>query len=229
MPDTSCSKARIVNIDGQTDEEKQGIECLFNPKEYAFSKSNTWQPDPKAGHDMPQLSFGGGQPSTLQMELLFDTYAIDRNGGKAADVRKVYTDKVWKLMLVDKRLKDSKSDKGRPPRVLFQWGTAWSFIAVITSLQQKFTLFDVDGTPVRATLTVGFQQVEDKAELGAQNPTSGGIALERVWTVTDGDTLAWIAYKEYGDSTQWRLIADANRLTSVRHLVPGTVLAVPHG
>jgi nucleoid-associated protein YgaU len=50
-----------------------------------------------------------------------------------------------------------------------------------------------------------------------------------VGTVAAGDTLGWIAYQEYGDSSRWRLIADANRLQTVRRLVPGSVLVVPNG
>ena len=49
-----------------------------------------------------------------------------------------------------------------------------------------------------------------------------------MWTVGAGDTLAWIAYKEYGDSTRWRLIADANRLANVRNLSPGAKLIIPN-
>ncbi len=112
--------------------------------------------------------------------------------------------------------------------MLFQWGAAWSFEAVITSLSQQFTLFLSDGTPVRATLTVNFQQVRDTANLAPQNPTSGGAGGERVWQVGAGDTLAWIAYREYGDATKWRLIAQANNLIQVRELAPGTVLVIPN-
>ena len=82
---------------------------------------------------------------------------------------------------------------------------------------------------VRATVNVTFQQSKDEAALAKQNPTSGGLGGERVWTVTEGDTLGWIAYKEYGDTSLWRLIAEANRLRSVRRLTPGTVLVIPNG
>jgi nucleoid-associated protein YgaU len=60
-----------------------------------------------------------------------------------------------------------------------------------------------------------------------QNPTSGGVGGDRVWVVREGDTLPWIAYSEYNDATEWRAIADANGLTQVRSLVPGTVLVIP--
>jgi nucleoid-associated protein YgaU len=172
---------------------------------------------------MPQLEFGGGQPATLQMQLFFDTYAAGE------DVRKKYTDAIWQLMMVDPKLKDGKTKKSRPPKVRFQWGSAWTFDAVITSITQKFTLFNSHGTPVRATLDITFQQIKDESLFPKQNPTSGGVGGERVWIVNEGDTLAWIAYKEYGDSSQWRRIADANRLTQVRRLTPGTVLEIPNG
>jgi nucleoid-associated protein YgaU len=224
MSEVSRVKAVIYNHDTGA----AVVECLFNPKEYTFAKTNSWQLDPKPGNNVPHLKFGGGQPSTLQMELLFDTYMRGRPNGKPVDVRREYTDKLWQLMLVKEDRRDPKTKKGEPPKVRFVWGTTWSFVAVITSLQQKFTLFDTDGTPVRAVVTAAFQQLKDAAELGGQNPTSGAVGGERLWTVTEGDTLAWIAYREYGNATRWRPIADANRLGDVRRLVPGSVLVIPN-
>jgi nucleoid-associated protein YgaU len=115
--------------------------------------------------------------------------------------------------------------------VIFSWGETWLFKAVITSITQKFTMFMFDGTPVRATLTVSFRQIEDEGALArpAQNPTSGGKGGERLWTVNEGDTLGWIAYKELGDTSRWREIAEANHLTRVRRLPVGTVLVIPNG
>jgi len=222
MSTSGLVKAVIMNVD-----EGDRVECLFNPKEYTFAKQNTWEKKKVTGANMPQVTFSGGQPTTLQMELFFDTYAV-ASDGQAKDVRKEYTDKIWKLMMVNDKLKDKKNKKGRPPTVRFQWGSAWSFDAVISSISQKFTLFSHDGTPVRATLTIAFEQVKDDAKLPWQNPTSGGIGGERFWTVVDGDTLQWISYKEYGDATRWRLIADANNLPGVRHLEPGTTLIIPN-
>ena len=223
MSTSGLVKAVIMNVD-----DGDRIECLFNPKEYTFAKQNTWEKKKVTGSNMPQVTFSGGQPTTLQMELFFDTYAV-ASDGQAKDVRKEYTDKIWKLMMVEDKLKDKKNKKGRPPTVRFQWGSAWSFNAVITSIQQKFTLFMPNGTPVRATLTVAFEQVKDDAQLAPQNPTSGGMGGERFWTVVEGDTLQWISFKEYGDATRWRLIADANNLPGVRHLQPGTTLIIPNG
>lgn len=224
MSSSQPTYAIIKNMDANEE-----LKCRFRPKEYTFSKSNSWPKDAKASHNAPVLSFGGGQPATLQMELMFDTYIDAKNGQQPKDVRTEYIDKLWKMMHVVEKLKEKQKNKqGRPPKVMFTCGKAWSFEAVITSLQVKFVLFLPDGTPVRATATVTFQQVKDTENL-PQNPTSGGVGGERVWRVTEGDTLGWIAHQEYGDTSRWRLIADANHLSNVRHLVPGTVLVVPNG
>jgi nucleoid-associated protein YgaU len=224
MTDSKLAKAQIINVD----KGNRAIDCMFNPKEYSFSKQNSWTRNRTPNSNVPPLQFGGGQPATLQLQLFFDTYTAASPGSDPPDVRKKYTDEIWELMMVDESLKDSKSKKGRPPKVRFQWGNAWSFNAVITNIKQNFTLFLYNGTPVRATLDVTFQQIEDQKLFPRQNPTSGGVGGERLWTINPGDTLAWIAYKEYGDPNQWRAIADANQLLEVRRLTPGRVLVIPN-
>lgn len=217
MQQSNLAKALIINLDSG-----ERIECMFNPNAYSYTKSNEWVQGAGAGHNMAQLEFSRGGPTILSMELFFDTYAA------GTDVRSEHTEAIWNLMLVDPALKDAKTQKSRPPRVRFQWGQSWSFDAVITEIGQRFTLFLGNGTPVRATLNVTFQQSNDPADLPAQNPTSGGQGGERLWTVSAGDTLAWIAFKEYGDSTRWRSIAAHNRLTNLRRLTPGMVLEIPN-
>src|SRR5438067_7614952 len=155
---------------------------MFNPKEYSFTKKNTWTPGKATGGNVPDFEFGGGEPATLSLKLFFDTYETGK------DVRVQYTDKIWNLMMIDPNLTDPKTQKGRPPKVRFQWGKEWSFEAVITSITQTFMLFGEDGTPLRAQLDVGFQQVKDELTHPPQNPSSGGLGGGRQWTVKDGDS-----------------------------------------
>jgi len=215
---------QLAKAEIQSVEKNAGtpIKCMFNPKEYVFAKKNKWSPGKAKGGNVPEFEFGGGDPATLTLQLFFDTFETGK------DVRKEHTDGVWKLMMIDEGLTDHTTQKGRPPKVRFQWGKAWSFEAVITSVTQKFTLFKEDGTPVRATLDVSFQQVVDELFYPKQNPSSGGVGGGRQWTVKEGDTLASIAYSEYGDPNRWRPIAEANRLARVRRLRPGTTLEIPN-
>lgn len=208
-------KATIVNLD--TDDE---IECLFNPGEYTFERSNTWTPHQVRGENVPDLEFGGGSSTTLSMQLFLDT---SLTGG---DVRRT-SDRIRALMDVDEDARDSTTARGRPPMVEFRWGRIWSFRAVISRLTETCTLFRENGTPVRATLNVSFLQAREAGTYPAQNPTTMGTSGYRHWIVREGDTIDWIAFREYGDAAMWRHIADANGLDNPGQLRPGLALAIP--
>ncbi len=225
MSSATVTTASIINLDSGG----PAIPCMFNPTDYTFTKQNSWHQGQSKGSNVPPIEFASGQPTTLTLKLLFDTYGKAKDSGSSEkDVRKAYTNAIWALMSVDDSLKDAKNKKGRPPKVRFQWGQSWSFDAAITNITQKILLFEPEGTPVRATLDVTFMQVRDESLYPSQNPTSGGQGGERVVTVKEGDTLAGLAYQHYGDCASWRLIADENRLTQVRSLRPGLQLVIPN-
>jgi nucleoid-associated protein YgaU len=213
-------------------ENGKGVEpkltVLFNPKELTFSKSNTWNPKKTPKENTPELEFGGGGSASLKLQLYFDTYA-EAGEQEAPDVRQKYLNQLYKWIRVDPdpKLKDKKTGKGRPPEIRFDWGGKVIFDGVISSLSERFTLFLPNGTPVRAVVDLTLTESRDGQFFPKQNPTSGGVGGDRVWVVREGDTLPWIAYAEYNDASEWRVIADANGLTQVRHLVPGTVLVIP--
>ncbi|HEX5322524.1 MAG TPA: hypothetical protein VFW40_01975, partial [Capsulimonadaceae bacterium] len=209
----SLTKATIQNLD-----TKDKFECLFNPTEYSVAKNNSWQAKKVVGKNVPQLDFTGGQSKTLKMKLFFDV-AEEDNG----DVRKP-VDKLWNLVMIDEKRKHPKTQKARPPLCLFQWGPNWQFVAAITSLSVNYTLFREDGTPVRATADVTFQEAEDASAQKGTNPTSYSEPGHRRREIRPRDTLALIAFEEYGDSSLWRLIAQANKIDDPLALTPGQVL-----
>jgi hypothetical protein len=209
-------KATIRNLD-----TNQAVSCLFNPTEYAFSKEVGWAEAPDRGSNIPTLEFVGGKPATLTLSLFFDT------NDSGEDVRTKYTNDLWDLALVNEDKLDSKTSKGRPPRCMFEWGNAWSFEAVVTSLTQRFTLFLEDGTPTRATVDITLKQVHDPGKFPAQNPTSGGVAGHRTRVVQQRETLDLIAAEEYGEARHWRHIAEANGIGNPMRLRPGMRLTLP--
>ena len=217
---SNLEPAVIVKLDKAGKTSGPPIKVMFRPKELNISKQNNWQASNSPKTNAPKFEFKGGGAETLKLQLFFDTY-IDKE-----DVREKYTTAIYRLMRIDEESRDKKTKKGRPPTVRFQWGKTVGFNAVITNISQRFSLFLPDGTPVRAVLDVSFQEVEE--DYKKQNPTSGGVGGERHWLVKVGDTLAFIAFNEYGDSNQWRLIADANGLTQVRRLLPGKMLMIPN-
>jgi len=212
----ALEKALIINADHESDK----LKCLFNPTEYVIARSNSWKERTSTGKEVPALTFSGGGARTLTMELFFDVYEQDKG-----DVRQI-VDQLWKLMTIDKGLKNTKTKQGRPPLVIFQWGPNWSFKAAITNLSVRYTLFREDGTPIRATASVTFQEWDENVQ--PQNPTSLSREPGRMRReVRPHDTLALIAYEEYGDATRWRVIADENQLEDPLNLVPGMILSIP--
>lgn len=199
------------------------ISCMFRPTELSISKSARWGGDSaesneKAGGtiarlNVPEKHFSGGDAAKLTLNLFFDT----TDTGK--DVRGT-TDKLFDLVMIDK---DTLATSPTAPYCRFKWGTITSFMSMVTSVSVKYTLFLSDGTPVRAEAALSLEQALDEGKLTGQNPTSFSEA-RKLRVVTEGETLDWIAYQEYGDPAQWRHIAQANNLMNPQDLQSGQLL-----
>ncbi|MFN0095935.1 MAG: peptidoglycan-binding protein [Dehalococcoidia bacterium] len=212
MPPVKAKLENLVSGDS--------VAFQFNPTEYALTRAVNWKAANEKGANVPKQEFEGGQPTQLVLKLMFDTTDTGE------DVRK-QTNKLWDLTMVDARTKDSRTKKGRPPHCRFTWGNVWSFEAVVTNINQNFTLFLEDGTPIRTTVDVTLKQVKDVKSFPAQNPTSGGLPDQRTHVVRQGERLDTIANEEYGDPAAWRHVAAANNIENPRKMKPGTVLSLP--
>lgn len=202
----------------QFDEKRDGIDAMFNPDELSFSSSVGWSKQNAKGRDVPELQFTTSEPRSLSVKLLFDTYDTPDPG--KLDVRREYTDRILKLTLVD-------NVTHRPPVCRLQWGEAKElFQGVLERLDQKFTMFMDNGTPVRATLSCTFKEwrlnEEDRKRQGLE---SSDIAKTRI--VKRGDTLSSIAAEEYLNPALWRPIGLANGIDDPLRLEPGRALLVP--
>jgi Contractile injection system tube protein/LysM domain len=195
------------------------IEVQFNPTEYTLNKGAQIAEIGIPGLDSPILQFIRGQNEKLNLDLFFDT-THEGMGDSVTDVRD-QTKLIYQLVKIQPKMH-------APPRLQFTWGEGLTFRAIVESVQQKFTLFNPRGIPLRATLSVSFREyktLEDQiTELKLE---SSDHTKRRV--VRRGDTLSKIAYDEYRDATAWRLIADQNprETANPRRLTPGTVLEIP--
>lgn len=203
------------------------VPCLFNPKELTVEKSNQFAEVNIPGLPSPIFQFVRGNARSVTMDLFFDTYE------EGIDVR-VFTDRItgWDagnmlsgLPNAAKGLMDIDSDLHAPPVCMFIWG-AFIFQCIIERVTKKFTMFLPEGIPVRATLSVTLKEyTEVDSQVIGINLLSAD--LTKRWVVTRGDSLWSIAFKEYGDSRDWRLIANANNIDNPRILEPGQELIIP--
>lgn len=197
----------------------QFIQVQFNPTDYTLNKGAQIAEIAIPGLDSPILQFIRGQNEKLTLDLFFDT-SLKGMDESATDVRK-QTNAIYQLVKI-------QPHTHAPPRIRFFWGEGISFTAIVESVQQKFTLFNPRGIPLRATLSVSFREyktLEDQlsdTKFGSSDQTKRRI-------VKRGDTLAKIANDEYKDPNEWRRIADENpeETANPRRLTPGTVLLIP--
>ncbi|SFS99021.1 LysM peptidoglycan-binding domain-containing protein [Saccharopolyspora flava] len=196
------------------------VRFQFNPNRLSLTKSTEWRRKPaRMADDSATPEFVGSGPRSLSLEVFLDaTDTHDRSVEK----------KVEDLMLACVPTpKSLRAKKPASPWVRFEWGTAktTSFDGVLSSFSVEYSLFDVDGTPLRATCSLSIE--EAGADTPGQNPTSGSENARRTHRVVAGDTLAHLAWQEYGDATAWRLIAEANDIDDPMILPPGAELLVP--
>ena len=212
----ALAKLTIKPLDSNYSE----IEVLFNPTSYSIGKPVSYTPHARRNLNAPLLSFSGGGSRTLTLNLFFDvTERPVVRGRRTTDVRQL-TNKLVELTRV-------KRKKGRPPVCDIYWGNApansdFPFRGVVSNLRQEFTLFNTNGTPLRANVTISFTEF---------------LAWEHDWRKTDpdfttrvvkrGDTLSSIAAEMYDDPRLWRIIADANNMDDPRALEIGRALHIP--
>ncbi len=192
----------------------------FNPATLSLRKSTEWRRTPsRTAGESALPEFVGSGPRALSLDVFLDATATHDNSVEKA-VEQLMTACVPTPSSLGRK-------KPSSPWVRFDWGTSrtTSFDGVLSSLSVSYTLFDVDGKPLRATCSLSIE--EASVDPAGQNPTSGSREARRTHTVVAGDSLPLLAWREYGDATAWRTIAEANGIDDPMHLPPGSELLVP--
>jgi hypothetical protein len=194
-----------------TPEGQASFQALFNPTQYSVDKGNTIAQAAIPGLEAPILQYVHGNMRTLSMDLFFDTFE------EQTDVTDD-TDQIYDLLYLD-------PSTHAPPICDLTWGT-FQFRGVLDHVSGRFTLFLSDGTPVRATLSVVFNEFIDVDVLVQEQPTESADH-RKTRVVRSGDRLDNIAAAEFGSPADWRAIAQANDMDDPFQLEPGYVLVVP--
>ncbi len=194
------------------------LQFHYNPTTVSVTKMSNWSSSGQRNASRaPKQEYTGGRPATLTMKLLFD--ATDMGGSSVT--RAIDTLMDWSVPTRE----SIANNLPQPPVLVLQWGAESYFPCRLKRLRIKYTIFNVAGTPVRATADVSMVEVPD--EPGPQNPTSGGISGRRSVVFDAGDSLPAVAFREYGNPNLWRALAEANGVDDPLRLRPGTSLLVP--
>ncbi|MBT8493899.1 MAG: hypothetical protein KJO07_12675 [Deltaproteobacteria bacterium] len=151
--DKRCS---LSAVDGST---RASVTAFLNPKEFQVDKTVPWSKKTNHHQDAPALEFTHAEPKNLAVELLFDTY----ESGESLEAK--YIAPIEAMSSIDSAL-------GRPPKVLFTWGT-FKFHGAIESVSVKYTMFKDNGTACRAVVNIKMKEAE-RLQAGGQNGGGSG-------------------------------------------------------
>jgi len=217
----ALERARLVAYsDKECRAQFSTLVCEFNPADLKTSRAATWRTaDAKTDRRPDYISSG---PQKAELSIFLDEWS-----NPAGDVSKT----VNKLISWTKPTRESTSDKDRPipPIVEFQWGRSQALANVkwcIDSVSAEYTMFRADGTPIRATCRIALTAFSDSKKT-AQNPTSGSQESRRSRVLAEGDSLAALAFREYGEATFWRALALFNGIDDPLDVPSGTRILVP--
>ncbi|MCA1219769.1 CIS tube protein [Streptomyces sp. 8L] len=193
----------------------------FNPSQLSMVRRTQWKATPTAAlRDGTVPEFMGPEPRQLTVEVFLDR----SDDPDSNDVMKM-VESLFRCCEVTSLSIAAKQPS--TPWVVFQWGSFKTarFTAYVESVEASYTLFGTTGMPIRATCQVQLHEIPSETE--GQNPTSGALTARRVHRLVAGDSLESLAWREYGDSTVWRAIAEANGIDDPARLAPGTELILP--
>jgi hypothetical protein len=193
------------------------IEAQYNPSELSLEKGAQIGEHAIPGLDSGLLQFVGGQTQKLSVELTLDEASAPAGQPDKGVERRM--EALYQLVKVQPRTHAA-------PRVRVSWGPGFSFKGIAESVTRKTTLFDRDGRPLRAVVTLVFREYrtlqEQLEELNLQSPDRTKVTVLRA-----GDRLDALAAREYGTPEAWRALAAANGLEDPRDAVPGMELRIP--
>jgi hypothetical protein len=154
------------------------------------------------------------KPGSLTLALVFDgTGAVPGMG------RKSVSEQIADLRRIGMTLK-----KRRTNYLALSWGTL-RFKCRLQSLDVTYTLFNPDGTPLRAKVSATFES----SHVTAGKASQAALAADHgaYLTVGAGDDLAAMCKEVYGDSSYVLDVAAANGLDSFRKLDGADMLYFP--
>lgn len=217
------AKAFFTNVDAS-----EIFYVQFNPKQLTLNDEAKWDVSEELQNDRPKLSFTQGQPSTLGMELIFDTTDT------LEDCHERYVQKLRSFLANTVSTREDGHDVKRPPFLKFTWKD-FVFDCVLVSLSTTYLMFRSDGAPLRAKVVLKLQErqregdpassANDRVTLSAMGSMFASSASRAsTYTVKEGDTLSSVSA---ATGVPMRDIATANAIDDPTNLNPGDVFVIP--
>lgn len=189
---------------------------LVNPENYKVKNEQQYSvQETTNGSSAQTVKYKGGGTGLFELMLFFDGSGV-LTKKKVDDQIKEVKDLIYKY----------NGDIHEPNYLKVYWGTQSLFQGRLKSWNINYTMLDMDGTPLRAEVTVVIM-ASISAKKKALEEKKNSADLTHVRTVLDGDTLPVMCYRIYGDSSYYIKVARHNKITNFRAVKPGDVITFP--
>ncbi len=196
------------------------IDAFINPKDYTKSVKIEYTKTAVLNDSKPTLVFSKfGDESLVLGEFIVDgTGLVPNTGANNRDVDS-YVQKFQDIV------SKYNGEIHGPPYLKISWGKL-AFVCVCENFTVKYTMFRANGTALRAEITLTLRNTVDwNTKIKKANSQSPDLTHLR--TVKAGDTLPFMTYQIYGDSSYYLDIARINKLSHVNDIKPGDQLYFP--
>ena len=202
---------------GQAEASPDKFTVLLNPAEYTRNKKLCYVP---GENHLDRVA-----PEVLTLsDLVFDGTGVvaPPNGAVPQSVDA-------QLLALQAVVSDPMTGKAvGMPVVELLWGSLY-FVGRLAALDVRYTLFKPSGEPLRARVTLKFNEYEVDYGKHKTRALAANANSTRVIEARAGSTLPLMCFDAGQDMTKYQEVARANGLTSCRNVAPGTMVAIKGG
>lgn len=192
-------------------------EAMINPDKMTLNRSIEYNTEQAPDSAEPSQKYKHSPASTLSFDLTIDcTGVVD---AKRLDL----TDEINSLQDL---VYEYQGDIHRPNFVIIRWGIGETFKGVLTSFNITYTLFNPDGIPLRASISLSFTSYLDPKAVAKVEDKNSPDLTHHI-NVVAGDTLPGLSQRTYNSPDFHVQLAQFNGLNKFRQLKPGSSLVFP--
>ncbi|MEP1781603.1 LysM peptidoglycan-binding domain-containing protein [Reichenbachiella sp.] len=214
--------------DNKYSQDQKKFTVLINPDSYAEDYKIKYTEPKAAGTKIGSRQFDRVLPQNLSLKLVFDSTGIVSDGISFGGIREEPKSVPVQLKEFMSRAFDYNGETHEPRYLKIIWGKnkRGVFKGRLDSVNVKYTLFESDGTPLRAIADAKLTGSIDK-ETELKDKVNSSPDLTHIRTVKEGDTLPLMTYRIYGDASYYLEVARVNKLSNIRQLKAGTKILFP--
>jgi hypothetical protein len=209
------------------DKDVPSFIVLYNPQSYAEEYKNYYEDQTPSGATDKVLVFKQSGGQSITFELLWDATAVSFSGPENEEMKRVKKDKRVDTSIQEflNRFYKVESNSHEPRFLRLHWGDK-TFQGVLDTATVTYTMFNLQGYPIRAKMNVKFTSHESlQAQAAAARRSSPDLTHVRY--VESHTNLPLMCDDIYKNNRLYLQVAEVNQLNSIRKITTGRKLFFP--